>query len=276
MQVATYAHMDGNANPEPPRSTAHIAHANGGVATQEARGGEPIKAGNSTEIGELAHELRTPLAAIAALAEVMRAETFGAIPERYREYIRGMHESAGHALGVLSDWVARTSDDAGPQPARAALDVNALVAACMSVVAPLARRSGLQIACCMAPTLPAVIADARGLKQVLFNLLTNAFTFTPPRGEVTITTELSGSDVVIEVADTGDGMAEDELRRVRAFGCAPRVSEAGRSGRMGYGLPLVFQITQANGGTVEIASALRKGTRVRLTFPGTTDPATPA
>lgn len=219
------------------------------------------------ELAELAHELRTPLAAIAAAAELLRDARLGALGDPYRGYAAGIHESAAHGLGVLSRWLD------GPLTAperqrldRAPLDVNALVARCASALEPLALRAGVRLTCRVAPGVLQIAADARSLQQVLFNLVANAFAFTPPGGTVTITTAGAPAGAVsIEVADTGDGMTADELARVRALAGAP-LSPAARGGRNGYGLPLVFTLTSANGGTVEITSAPHQGTRVVLRF----------
>lgn len=222
---------------------------------------------NPPGLAELAHELRTPLAAIAATAEVLRDARLGPLGAPYREYARSIHDSASHALAVLSSWVERPFTALGRQQlAPTPLDINSVVARCSSILEPWGVRAGVRLTSRLAPGLPQVAADARTLQQILFNLVANAFAFTPPGGTVTIKTEASVAGVSVEVADTGDGMTPEELTRIRALAETPRCPQR-PVGRTGYGLPLVFALTAANRGSLNITSAPREGTRVVLSFP---------
>jgi two-component system, cell cycle sensor histidine kinase PleC len=231
--------------------------------------GRSASADACPELGQLAHELRTPLSAIAVLAEIMRDERLGPLPDpRYRGYAADIHETASHGLAVIASWLDPSAGaGAAATLARTRLDVNSLVAGCASALEPLALEAGVRLSCRLSPATPEIAADPRSLKQVLLNLLTNAFASTPPGGSVTLTTGAPPGRVAIAVEDSGDGMTTDELARVRALSTQEAQVQAARPGGTGYGLPLVFTLTSANGGTVEIESAPRRGTRVVLDFP---------
>jgi signal transduction histidine kinase len=221
------------------------------------------------EIAKLAHELRTPIAAIAALAEIMRDERLGAMGNsRYRGYAADVHDSAQHALALLTE----LGNDAGgldsDQPRTPQIiDANAIISSCVSLMRPLADRAGVQLTTSLAARLPAIEADARSLKQILLNLLSNAVRHTPHAGEITVTSaHRLGGAVRIEVRDTGAGMAEHEI----ANALDPNVERGPNSrspgGSTGFGLPLVRALAAANGAELQIDSRPGAGTRIALTF----------
>jgi signal transduction histidine kinase len=220
------------------------------------------------DIAKLAHELRTPLAAIVALAEIMRDERLGPLTDqRYRGYAVDIHDSAVHALSVLSSFLEPDAGSAEALPmVFAEIDVAAVAASSVSALAPLAERAGVRLSLNPAPRLPHLIADRRSLKQILLNLIANAVRFTPPGGDVQLSTRYECRRALsIEVADTGDGMTEAELSRALAPNAGPGAAGCRRAGS-GYGLPLVRALAAANGGTLELESVRGQGTRATVRF----------
>ena len=218
------------------------------------------------KLARVAHELRTPLSAIAAFAEIMRDEKFGPLENaRYRGYVRDILESSRHALDVVSS--LGEPQDTSVKPGNLAfskLDLNEICAAMASTIAPLAEEAGLQVKTALAPQLPHVVADGRSLRQILLNLLTNALKFTGTGGTVTVRTARAGAGaVIVEVEDTGIGINPEAIDRALA---GHRLS-TGTAAEVGLGLPLVKTLAEANGAAVEVASAPGKGTRVALIFP---------
>ncbi len=203
----------------------------------------------------VAHELRTPLSAIVALAEVMKEEHLGPMGNpRYLTYANDIYQSATHALSVLAAMLGERQESSAPQEtSRTAVDE--VVARALAIMSELARKASVRIRCELEPRAQ-LIVDHRDLMQILINLLSNAIKFTGPGGEVTISTarELDGG-LTLTVADTGCGMRSD----------APRAGEVTKGA--GYGLPVVMALVQANGATVDFASAPGEGTRVIITFP---------
>lgn len=219
-------------------------------------------------VARLAHELKTPLSAIAAASEIMRDERFGPIGDaRYRGYASDIHNSARHALELVSRMLARRTPGADePELAFVEIDLAKLIADVVSALRPLAEPAHQSLAATLPPRLPHVIADATSLRQILINLLTNALKFTPAGGAIEVTTRHTpASALEIEVRDQGGGMAAPELAHARGESDAPTEPHPHRG--LGIGLPLARALATANGATLTIASRIGEGTTATLAFP---------
>jgi signal transduction histidine kinase len=222
----------------------------------------------------LAHELKTPVSAIAAAADIMQDERFGPLGSpRYLGYARDIHGSARHVLGVIDRMLAEGRTD--PVPLSGDLDITQIdtgktLEATVSQLAPLAERAGIALALELSPRLPHVIADATSLRQIVFNLVTNALKFTDCGGRITVAARHSADGPLsISVSDTGSGIAEAEIERLLAPGGTarrqPRGGAANTDG-LGLGLPLVRTLASANGAAFSIESTPGKGTSASVVF----------
>lgn len=221
------------------------------------------------QVSKLAHELRTPLSAIAAAAEIMKDERFGSIAnERYRSYTTDIHENARHALALINRLLGDASDSDSERPLDVAeLDLNALAESSVSAIQPLADEAGLRLVHEFHRQSPRVKADATTVKQIIFNLLSNAIKFTPRGGDVRVVTGLGyDRSVFIAVQDTGVGMSAEAIAAALK-GEANTAPKRKEDGGHGIGLPLARSLAEANGARLEIDSALGEGTAVALIFP---------
>lgn len=223
----------------------------------------------AAQVSRLAHELRTPLSAIAAAAEIMKDQRFGSIEnERYRGYTSDIHDNARHALALINRLLSGEPADEGEHSSEVAeLDLNALAESSVSAIRPLADEAGLNLACEFHRQLPRVKADATTVKQILFNLLTNAIKFTERGGDVRVVTGLGfDRSVFVAVQDTGAGMSAEAISAALAA-AVPDNPQRKEAGGHGIGLPLARSLAQANGARLEIDSAVGEGTAVALIFP---------
>lgn len=223
----------------------------------------------SEQVSKLAHELRTPLSAIAAAAEIMKDERFGSIAnERYRSYTTDIHENARHALALINRLLGDASDNGSERPLEMVeLDLNALAESSVSAIQPLADEAGLRLVHEFHRQSPRVKADATTVKQIVYNLLSNAIKFTPRGGDVRVVTGLGyDRSVFIAVQDTGVGMTAEAIAAALK-GEANTIPKRKEDGGHGIGLPLARNLAEANGARLEIDSALGEGTAVALIFP---------
>jgi signal transduction histidine kinase len=218
----------------------------------------------------LAHELKTPMSAIVAAAEIMKDQRFGPLgTPRYLGYAMDIHASAQHALSVIERMLGDGSAAAPEQPTTlefTELDAGEVLKTSVSQVMPLANQAGISLALDVAPRLPHIIADATSLRQIVLNLLTNSLKFTDRGGSVTVAARYSlDGPLAIEVRDTGHGMTQHEIAQSLApYGGASGVRREG--GGLGIGLPLVRALAEANGAQLLIASTPGEGTCASVVF----------
>jgi hypothetical protein len=242
----------------------------GNDAARDDAESSPGAAGDEddVEVSKLAHELRTPLSAIVVAAEIMKDQRLGELAnERYRSYSADIADNARHALAVINRLLGEAAAASGAGLESKPLDLNALAEGAVSAMRPLAEEAKLTLTQELHTRLPAVLADAMTVKQILFNLLTNAVKFTKPPGDVRVVTGLGfDRSVFIAVQDQGAGMTPEEIARALDAEAPPK-PEPKQAGGLGIGLPLAVSLAKANGARLEIDSKPGEGTAVALIFP---------
>ncbi|MCL7998959.1 PAS domain S-box protein [Brucella sp. 21LCYQ03] len=231
-------------------------------------------------LARISHEIRTPLNAIIGFSELMSDEKFGPIGnERYRDYLRDINRSGNHVLALVNDLLDISKIEAGGVDMQfEAVSLNDAIGEAIALMQPQANRERVIIRSSFQSNLPDIVADARSIKQVALNLLSNAVRFTATGGQVIVSTnyELNG-DVVMRVRDTGVGMTKAEIeqalkpfRQVNTM--QRRQTESAKDWRnegTGLGLPLTKAMVEANRAQFTIDSTPGQGTVVEIVFPPT-------
>jgi signal transduction histidine kinase len=149
------------------------------------------------------------------------------------------------------------------------IDVNAAIDEALRMVENQAASGSVKLVTRIDGELPLITADARRVRQVLLNLLSNAVKFTPSGGDVVVHASADDSGLAIAVADTGIGMAPEDIpKALERFGQIDTRLARKYEGT-GLGLPLSLRLMELHGGTLAIDSALGVGTTVTVTFPAT-------
>src|SRR5262245_1994267 len=172
--------------------------------TQAKHQAERASSAKSDFLARVSHEIRTPLNAIIGFSEVMMEERFGPIGnERYREYLKDIHASGGHLLSLINDLLDLSKIEAGKlELTFANVSLNDLTQQCVAIMQPQANRERVIIRTSLPPTLPQVVADARSVRQIVLNLLSNSIKFTHAGGQVIVSTALNDSgEVALRVRD---------------------------------------------------------------------------
>jgi len=226
-------------------------------------------AGVSPELlADLGHELKTPLNAILGFADAMKEESFGPLGhEKYREYVGHIKSSGGHLADLIASVLDRAKLDAGRYKLTPALaEPGAIVRECAEMVRGEAEKAGLALRVDIAPGLPECMLDARAVKQILINLLTNAVKFTAS-GEIALSVKEVDRTLVMDVSDTGVGMSQMALARLgERFTGLHKSGVRGTPGA-GLGLSLAFSLAKLHGGALDLASAPGEGTTASLRLP---------
>ena len=178
------------------------------------RQAERASSAKSDLLAKISHEIRTPLNAIIGFSEVMMDERFGPIGnERYRDYLKDIHASGDHLISLINDLLDLSKIEAGKlELTFASVALNDLTQQCVAIMQPQANRERIIIRTSLPPTLPQVVADARSVRQIVLNLLSNSIKFTGAGGQVIVSTALNDDgEVVLRVRDTGIGMSEKDI-----------------------------------------------------------------
>ena len=237
------------------------------LAKEAAEVGSKAK---SEFLANMSHELRTPLNAIIGFSDLIEREVYGPSGHpNYRQYAANIQDSGRHLLAVLNDILDLSKIEAGKLAlVEHEIDLAAVVASVVRILAERAAAGGIIVKPEAEEGLPLMRADERALRQILLNLLSNSIKFTSPGGLVTVSLgrEPEGG-LAIVVADSGIGIAAEDLpRALEPFGQIDG-SLARRHEGTGLGLPIARKLTEAMDGIFEIESATGAGTRVTLRFP---------
>ncbi|MSO67301.1 MAG: PAS domain-containing protein [Pseudolabrys sp.] len=233
---------------------------------------ERASTAKSEFLAKISHEIRTPLNAIIGFSEVMMDERFGPMGnERYRQYLKGIHTSGGHLISLLNDLLDLSKIEAGKlELSFVSVNLNDLVQQCVAIMQQQANRERVIIRTSLPLSLPQIVADARSVRQIALNLLSNSIKFTGAGGQVIVSTTITDdNEVVLRVRDTGVGMSEKELQTaLEPFRQLATSARWGSSGT-GLGLPITKALSEANHARFRISSQVDNGTLVEVAFPAT-------
>jgi heavy metal sensor kinase len=217
-------------------------------------------------LADASHEIRTPLTVIKGeLQEIGRNEQM-ALPE-VRERVGSVLEEVARLEHLVSGLLALSRLDAGEvRGARVDVDLTELATTTAEHMRLMAEDRGIKLEFQFSPHVM-VRGDQGQLKQILVNLLDNAIRYTPTEGTVVLRTAIRSGDAILEISDTGTGIAETALPHV--FDRFYRVDEA-RSrdeGGAGIGLSIVKSICLAHGAEITVESRVGRGSCFRVRFP---------
>lgn len=217
----------------------------------------------------MSHELRTPLNAILGFSDILRSELFGPLGRpRYREYAEDINRSGRHLLDIINDILDTSKAEAGRlELHEEVVTLEELAERAISMIITRAEEAQVRLVVEL-PNIPVQIqGDRRKLLQMLLNLLSNAVKFTPPEGRVSLGARVTEEGLLLWVADSGIGIAEQDIERAQE----PFIQLSSplcrdREGS-GLGLPLAKRIAELHDGRLAIASQLGRGTKVSVTIP---------
>ena len=216
-------------------------------------------------VGNVSHELKTPLAAIRGFAETMRD---GALdePPVARRFTERILEQCRRLQALLDDLLTLSRLETVSLRERERVALDDVVRHAADTLAPLAREKGVRVEV-VAPDIPAVLGESDAVERLVLNLLENAIKYNRPQGQVAVHLSATGEDVLLEVSDTGIGIPPDALPRIFERFYRVDKGRAREEGGTGLGLAIVKHVAQAHGGQVEVDSRLGRGTTFRVRLP---------
>ena len=215
----------------------------------------------------MSHELRTPLNAILGYSDILQRDT--SITDSQKESLAIIHRSSDHLLCVVNDVLELAKIEAGHiQLEMAPFDISAVITEVSAMLQLRARDKGLQLSVALSAQFPRyVISDEAKFKQILINLISNAIKATE-KGTVSLNATVDRHDtdvLVIEVSDTGSGIAPDDQTRI--FEPFVQIGATSRQQGTGLGLSITRQFVELMGGALSLSSTLGQGSTFRVELP---------
>jgi len=230
---------------------------------------EAANRAKSEFLTNVSHELRTPLNAIIGFSEVMSKGMLGPIDnKKYLEYATDISNSGHHLLALINDILDLAKIEAGKLELREELiDLKSAINSCFAIMKERATLAEVNMKASVPDTLPQILVDELKVKQIIINMLSNAVKFTPRGGHIRVAASVEEGDLVVRIADTGIGIAPEDIQKALDPFTQIDSSLARRYEGTGLGLPLAKRLIELHGGTLAIESALGAGTCITLSFP---------
>ena len=210
-------------------------------------------------VSDASHELKTPLASIRLLTDSI-LQTDNVDMDTVKEFVADIGEEAERLTRISEKLLTLTRLDSQPELVREPVELGAVVEKVAHMLRPLADAVGLELTCSLEPAC-ALLCTEDDLYQIIFNLVENAIKYNLPGGQVSVSAFHRDGKVVLEVADTGVGISEEDMPRI--FDRFYRVDKARSraAGGAGLGLSIVSDTVKVHGGAISV--------RCRQDGPGT-------
>jgi two-component system phosphate regulon sensor histidine kinase PhoR len=221
-------------------------------------------------VGNISHELRTPIAGIKAMVETLRG---GAVDDKEAaiDFLTRIDSEVDHLTQMVSELTELSRIETGRAELRmSSVNLNLLVEEVITRLNTLAQRQQVTIIADLAPDFPIIKADNDRIRQTLTNLVHNAIKFNHPGGKATVSTGVDRESVTVSVSDNGIGISEEDLPHV--FERFYKADKARPTGGSGLGLAIAKHVVQAHGGSIWAQSEEGKGSTFSFSLPFKTNP----
>ena len=222
-------------------------------------------------LANMSHELRTPLNAIIGFSQILQDDDYSNLEESERGYAKDIYESGTHLLNLINDILDLAKVESGKMELELEpVKIKHVLESSLVMIKGKAFNHGIQLVTEITSVLEdfEIMADERKLKQITFNLLSNAAKFTPDGGQITIECKKEGEQLVVSVTDTGVGIAPEEKEKVFEEFYQTRDGSKSKTPGTGLGLPLTRSFVEMHGGKIWAESGGKdKGSRFIFTIP---------
>lgn len=223
-------------------------------------------------LATMSHELRTPLNSIIGFSEVLAGND--QLNDKQRRYASNIQSSGKMLLGMINDILDLAKIESGKMEVRVEdFSIRDIIEALTAQMRPIAERKHIDLSCRLDEAIPLLRQDPTKVRQIIYNLLSNAIKFTPEGGRVVIAASPVGRNLVLDVTDTGIGIAEEDREKI-----FEKFRQAGIPGHgadvltrehqgTGLGLSIVRELTRLLGGDIRLESEPGRGSTFTVTIP---------
>ena len=226
-------------------------------------------------LGMVAHDLRGPLGNIKFAVDLLK--TLQPTQDEYTHFLQMIEETTANALYLTNDLLDTAAIEAGQLTIdRQITDLRQLVARVKYSHSHIGAQKQIALIVEVDPTINQVLLDGLRIEQVLGNLLSNAFKYSPAGTIATLRFARNGADLVISVADQGQGIPPDEIDKLFGLFARASVRPTGHEKSTGLGLAISKRIVELHGGTISVTSTVNQGATFTIVLPAAILPAKPA
>ncbi len=217
-------------------------------------------------VHHVSYELRSPLTNIIGFTQLLGDETVGALNPRQRDYAEHIMRSSAALLAILNDILDLASIDTGSlEITPEIVDIRSTIEAAMRGLEDRLAESSLTVVIDAPDDIGTFVADGKRVRQILFNLLSNAVGFSSPGQTIRVSARKRGGEVIFDVKDQGRGIPPEIKARI--FERFESHTLGTRHRGVGLGLSIVRSFVELHGGRIELSSAPGLGTTVTCIFP---------
>jgi signal transduction histidine kinase len=219
-------------------------------------------------VQHVSYELRSPLTTIIGFGQLLDNPAIGPLTDKQREYIDHITQSSTALLAIIDDILDLATIDAGAmQLDLGEVDIRATMAAAAEGIRDRLAEGNIRLDMKAPANIGSFTADPKRVRQILFNLMSNAIGFSPAGETVTLSAERQHDNIVFRVIDKGPGIPPEI--KTRLFGLFESYPRGSRHRGAGLGLAIVRSLMALHGGSVAIDSEPGQGTVVSCIFPAT-------
>ena len=237
---------------------------------------EDANRAKSDFLASMSHELRTPLNAVIGFSEVLQDRYFGELNEKQADYVNDILESGKYLLSLINDILDLSKIEAGKVELELEkLNMNEILENSLIMIRQKCVEHGIDVSLDMPKNLKdlEMMADERRLKQIMYNLLSNATKFTPDGGAITMEAEQKGDQIIISVKDTGIGITLGDQEKIFEEFYQVKGSIVNKTAGTGLGLSLTKRLVEMHGGKIRVESEGEgKGSKFSFTLPLIAEP----
>ena len=218
-------------------------------------------------LANMSHELRTPLNAVIGITEMLEEDAIADGDEHMIEPLQRISRAGKHLLKLINDILDLSKIEAGKMELHVErFDLASVIRDCVDMAGPLAAPNNNRIEVTLPDSLPPMVSDITRVRQVIFNLVSNACKFTE-NGTIGIRVREETGSVEIAVSDTGIGMTPEQLERLFSDFSQADSSTTRKYGGTGLGLAISQRFCRMMGGDVSVESTPGKGSVFRVRLP---------
>jgi signal transduction histidine kinase len=217
-------------------------------------------------ISHVSYELRTPLTNIIGFSELLESPRTGPLNDKQREYLTDVSASSRQLLSIIDDILDLANIDAGALELKVApVEARPIIEGAVLAVRDRASRARIKLEVMIAPDVEVILGDEGRVKQIFYNILSNAIGFSPPGGTVKVSSERQQGMIAFKVRDDGVGIPKSQQRAVLERFVSR--SQGSKHRGAGLGLPVAKSLVELHGGRLQLESEPGVGTTVTVLLP---------